>query len=377
MKVTSGPPQNTLDSFSRIINRVSLFYPPIVQIHAKELLYIFPKLKDKGTSDLFNDIGKASVLESLSSSTEEIPDLFVELRGRGLLKLLCHQEPNIQTFSILVLVNLTKLNSLSLTDIEFFLPCAVETFTGHPSERCRKAFYSLAFELSKLDCVKTSPSMKNLVVISLVYGMNDVDEIRPGISQLITDDLPGKLLERFVELMSTFHLSELESSFLSYVSFCVLELTRGSPNFIMDMYDSPLPSARFDALRHINTNWNSSMAPLFAPTQTQAFDDDGDVVMRATAAQNWTPTQDISQMEARSLFSSSQSESSLSLTSGDVNSLRRPRRATSRIPAARDFAKEAERRSRRDQKAKFIQGEARTKRVTLHRAYRVVCLCIR
>jgi hypothetical protein len=292
------------------------------------------------------------------------------------LKLLCHQEPNIQTFSILVLVNLTKLNSLSIADIEFFLPCAVEAFTGHPSERCRKAFYSLAFELSKLDCVKNSPFMKNMVVIALVCGMNDVDEIRLGISQLITDDLPGKLLDRVVELLSTFHLSELESSFLSYVSFCVLELTRGSPNYTMDLYDSPLPSARFDAVRHINTAWNSSMAPLFAPTQTQ-FDDDGDVVMRATATQKWTPTQSISQMQARSLFSSSQSESSLSLTSGDVKSLRRPRRATSSIPAARDFAKEAERKSRRDQKAKYIQGEARTKRVTLHRAYRVVYFRIR
>jgi hypothetical protein len=72
MKVSSNPLQNTMEAFSRIINRVSLFYPPIVQIHSKDLLFIFPKLKDKG---------KASVLESLSSSTEAIPDLFIELRG--------------------------------------------------------------------------------------------------------------------------------------------------------------------------------------------------------------------------------------------------------------------------------------------------------
>jgi hypothetical protein len=47
MEVTANPLQNVMDSFVRIINLVNLFYPPIVQIHAKELLYIFPKLKDK------------------------------------------------------------------------------------------------------------------------------------------------------------------------------------------------------------------------------------------------------------------------------------------------------------------------------------------
>jgi hypothetical protein len=324
---------------------------------------------------LFNKIGKAAVLESLSSSTEEIPDLFVELRGRGLLKLLQHQEPNIQTFCLLVLVNLAKQNSLSVADVEYFLPLTVKSFTAHPSERCRKAFYSLAFELSKLEAVTSSTSIKNRIVIALVCGMNDVDDpIRLGISQLISEDLlPKTMIERVCELMSTFHLGELESSFLSYASHCILELTSESPNYTMDLFDSPLPSARFDAVRHINTAWNSSMAPLFAPSQTQSPLLDEDVVMRATATQKWTPTQDISQIQARSLFSASQSETSMSLSSGDFRAFRRPRRGTAKIPAKRDFSKEAERKSRRAQKAKFIQGEARTKRVTLHRAYRVVC----
>jgi DNA-dependent protein kinase catalytic subunit len=379
LHVSTNALQSVTETFIKIINRISLTYPPIVNVFAKELLYIFPKLKDKGMEMIvFNMLGKASVLESLSSSIEEIPDLFTELRGRGLLNLIRHQEANIQTFTLLVLSNLAKqITTLSAGDVEYFLPSVVESFTAHPTERCRKAFYSLAYELSKMHVVKTSEPMTKLVATALVMGMNDNDEaIRLGISQLVNDDLLSKnILERCCELMSTFHLEQLESSFLGFSTFSILELTSDSPNYTMDLFDAPLPSARFDAVRHINTAWNSSMAPLFAPSQTQAsiFDDDGDVAMRATASAKWTPTQNISQMQARSLYSSSQSEISSLSRSSDVKSLRHPLRAASRIPMKRDFAKEAERKSRRDQKTKFVQSEAKTKRVSLHRAYRVVC----
>lgn len=188
-----------LESFVRVIKGISLSYAKIVPLFFNQMLFIFPRLKD---------VGKAAVLEAFSSCATDLPNLFMELRGRGLSKLLTHQDAQ-QQFTLLILADLAKGNCLSMEKVEFFLSePLLDIFINHSNEKCRKAFFVLMIELAKLEIVLKEYGLIRLVRMALLWGMRDEDdEVRTWICNVLQQVLPKNLQDRTCQIMryGTYH----------------------------------------------------------------------------------------------------------------------------------------------------------------------------
>ncbi|KAI9329679.1 NUC194 domain-containing protein [Zopfochytrium polystomum] len=359
-----------------ITNRITVAFPDITSTFYKRLLYFFPRLD----SDM-----KAKVLETLLSGASELEDLYSELIGIDLMALIRYRHEDCQSFVLGILAVISP--KLSSNQVDTILNDAFEYCGSHPSERCRSAFLSLVFQLyRRLDTL--SHQAKQLLKLALLNGLSDVvDEIRQSVAaffeaQVLKDtDIFG----RFDELLSEWHLSEVENTFIPAAIQFIFNACKQSPIFDKKIFEHGLPEARFnDRNLAINVDWMgvSSMVPLFAGTQmkTQRNQDDLDeseVGLRATLDMIWTPTQDINPSMARQLFSASAQEidsvrpqrlSQTQSASTAPTVVRRVRRYAATNP--RSFADDSERKKRVAEKQLNLQREARSRKVTLYRRYR-------
>ncbi|KAJ3092198.1 hypothetical protein HK102_009852 [Quaeritorhiza haematococci] len=361
------------DRYIIIVNRISVNFPKIAVDLSKDLLFILP--------NLIVQI-KAKCLEALASAADAIPDLFLELKGKKLLETLSYRDDECQTYTLLILVALAP--TLGPKDVAYFLQTILDAFLSHPTERCRRAFFSLILKLLANVAVTSDNSLLDLLKMALLRGLADSDDdVRQGITEYLHKQrLDSDIFRRLGQIMGDFYMPDVEDLFLNYATYLTLELAKDAPDYGKKLFEEGLPNARFDDRNmNIDISWaeSTAMQPLFAATQSESeFQRRGtqaEVFIRATQAMQWTPTLE-STFTAAS-FPGAQS-ASRSTKPGQVRAVRSvayglKKRAYKHEQGESDYAyyaKLADRRKRDIAKNEQRQREARARQVSLNRTYR-------
>ncbi|KAJ3289778.1 hypothetical protein HK104_007244 [Borealophlyctis nickersoniae] len=346
-----GPEQ---ERFILIINRISLSFPQIVKERGKELLFLLPRL--------FGST-KARCLEALSSWADKIPQLFEELVGKNLMGMIRQRDDECQTYLLVILFTLAP--TITQPQISMFLEVAIQTFIGHSSNRCRRAFYTLILRLHskiyQMPPTERDAQIEKLLRLAMMKGLADRDEeVRRGLIDYIhreTDFAKADVFRKLEEAISTFYVPDVEDSFLNYTTYLMLEATKEAPTYNANLFANGLPDAHFaDSAMDIDVSWvhNKSMQPLFASTQQE---------------------DQRSEMAATTTAPSSQ----LIVTGAvDRSRLARPsayalKRRTYRYNPRDErvyFARRAERMKRDELRALKFESEAQARKVVLARTYR-------
>lgn len=172
------------------------------------------------------------------------------------------------------------LKSLTLPELKAVIP-DVLTSSTHASVSCREEVYQILIwlfdSLQGQDDVEHDEQGKELlssVKTQLLRGLADENEaLRLEIYSFWNQDtrLSSDTVSRLSQLLAVVYSPDTESSFLSYSTNLMLELTSRSPDYSRSMFDYPLSECRFED-KNIDLSWQTRhllMVPLFSATQSQ------------------------------------------------------------------------------------------------------------
>nr|KAJ3422852.1 hypothetical protein HK105_006003 [Polyrhizophydium stewartii] len=413
-----NPNTGDTDKFVVIVNRISSQYADFARHKASTLLYVLPRLYGSP---------RAMCLEALAFCAADVPDMFAELRANGLLGLLSHRDEESQTCVLAILARIAF--KLTPENVGFFFDAMVEAFPSHPSERCRRAYYTLVAELTtrfvglhdkvrsairrgttaSLDepdlgrvdeeLVARIAAIRDRLRLCQLSGFADSeDTIREGLVKYVNDRMFERttLFQRTEIIFKSLYSPDTEETFMQFASHFILDAAKQSANIDSRIIEGDLAKVRFVDAK-IDTTWirNTAMMPLFAsPPQSLAgmqastemleIDSNG---LRQTQAPMWTPTPDKSSSAWRSTFTFTETQLDLTVPRKyDSNSTGQPRsgmaatyeslRALKRLPSKPGrnnslyFAGEAIRIKKSIHQAQRLQREARARQVALTRQYR-------
>ncbi|RKO88629.1 hypothetical protein BDK51DRAFT_31484, partial [Blyttiomyces helicus] len=344
-----------IDRFVLVMNRISLSYPDILTNgadlgtakkhsdpeitkyrRAKDMLFVIPSL---------SSTSKSKCLEALSSVAKDVPNFFEEAKAKSLLQLLNHREEDCQTFVLLILLALAPQLTFAQIQSAFKDKDAIQKFFGHPSAKCRRAFYAVIVELYKRlsEIEEDTSHFRAIFKNAILKGLTDSDEqIRRVLIEYLHKDGDVANLDIFGRtqgILGSLYAPDAEPSFLNYATYLLLEATKEAPGYSSLLFNSPLPDSHFSEAKKIDGSGmrNDSMLPLFAATQASQENLSSSQMMegvRRTQEPQWNPTLAADPRQARSLFSITQSEISgtlISLPSGSQGSAHAGRPARSSI----------------------------------------------
>ncbi|KAH9256771.1 hypothetical protein BASA81_005065 [Batrachochytrium salamandrivorans] len=286
------------DRFVLIINRISSKFPAILKEFDKSLLYILPQLFGS-TKEL--------CLKALCTYASKSVDMFVELRGRGLLGLLSDRDDECQRLTVMILSEIVL--HLSVDDVMYFKDTLIAAFSTHPNEDCRKAYFLLIVGIVKTNfgnnlesitpSLSTTQSLSPIqsvdcqehsndhdidtqmiderayasdiiacLCVCLLKGLADkCDDIRNNLAQYIEAHILGAkpILERTVQIFKCLYSPEQEDYFLQYATRFLLDASQISANFDVDIFPSSPEEVPFRNLV-VDTSWtiNAIMQPMFS-----------------------------------------------------------------------------------------------------------------
>ncbi|CAG8447868.1 11173_t:CDS:10, partial [Dentiscutata heterogama] len=219
------------------------------------------------------NVKKILALEVISYCAESDPDLLTNLGKTQLLTLLRHKSDNEQLVALRILNGVLLQGDETLVD--YFLDPLLESFKDHPNINCRnipqESFYAILMQLYKKTSIESK--VKQKLKIGLLRGLADLDE---NIQQTLTEfwkeqqELSHDTFTSLKELVGSLYCSEIETLFLQYSCFLLLEGSKKSIDYKKPIFDQPLPQSKFDDnFDNIDTSWrvNNTMTPLFVNTQ--------------------------------------------------------------------------------------------------------------
>ncbi|RHZ54169.1 hypothetical protein Glove_429g27 [Diversispora epigaea] len=267
--------QGDVNSFLTCVHHIAMHDPQVSDKFIRHVFNLLPRLTT------IND-KKFLALELISFCADSEPDLLTNLKKSHLLNLLKHR----QIFCFLIVSNdseqliaLRILNGVLKQQydselINYFLETLIESFHDHQNIECRKFYYSILIQLYKNipDQSSDYKKIKKKVKSGLLRGLADVNE---SIQQTITEfwheqqELSQDTFARLKVLIGNLYSSEIETIFLHYACFLLLEGSKKSTDYNKPMFDQPLPHSKFDNYDNIDTSWqfHSTMTPLFVNTQ--------------------------------------------------------------------------------------------------------------
>ncbi|XP_068717854.1 DNA-dependent protein kinase catalytic subunit-like isoform X1 [Montipora capricornis] len=288
--------------FISCVHKLQLNYPPIADRFVNQILFKLPSV--------YGDF-KTYCLEILCSRAEYIPNLFTELKTKGLKDVLTYRDEGSQVAALRILQRLLK--KLTVPELQFMFP-SVTAFISHPSILCRELMYDILiwiYDVFRSDemfrAEKGAAEILTEAKNHLLEGLADDNrDLRLKLRNFWSDEsrLPGTTLERLVEVLRAMYSPSTENQYLGYTTNLILHLTSLSPDYGRMMFDQPLSECKFQEYQ-INYSWQQRhllMTPLFAATQSSfgpgitqtqsSMSVDGVADLRATQNLLFTPTQD-------------------------------------------------------------------------------------
>ncbi|KAJ3157367.1 hypothetical protein HDU89_002781 [Geranomyces variabilis] len=360
------------DRFVRTLASLGIAYSDVVKDFARDLLFILPQL--------IADV-RRRCLFAICSCAPEIPDLFDELRVKGLLGFIQHNDDAARKLVLVILYNLAP--KLRSDQVEFFLPTIISVCPQSTSEQCRQAFYSLLREI--YDHMGEDEPVGKQVRTAILGGLGDASaEIRQGVLAYLHEhnQFANTTIFDKLRILLDFYQPQLETSYLHFTTAFLLSAAKESPQYSAPLFDSGLPDAKFvdttidcswgAAGSYAATQNSTAHASASRSQQTGSFQN-----LRATQQLQWSLTQDLKPAQARDIFSLAESEVTAGLTEigggqgvaiGRAMSRRGPQ--SDSVDLQRHFANQSERLRRIKQKKELAEKTARAHTVTLARRYR-------
>eukprot|EP01125_Pyxidicula_operculata_P008002 TRINITY_DN2699_c0_g1_i1.p1 TRINITY_DN2699_c0_g1~~TRINITY_DN2699_c0_g1_i1.p1 ORF type:complete len:2900 (-),score=828.74 TRINITY_DN2699_c0_g1_i1:54-8009(-) len=245
--------------------RILLILNNIAEHHPSFVINFFPRI----FSHLKRFVGEIQVLalKMIRDRLEYLDEVYLNLRPL-LIDLLRHREEETQLVTLQIVYGL--LPKLDQNEIISFLPTLFESFPNHPNQNSRTQYYQILVWLyENQDFYHRNKQYR----LELLRGVTDRN---PTISKYVLDfwDHPQHLPEepaiRMKLLMKPFYYPELESEWLKYSTYLMLNLTSHLPDFNTPLFE-PLENSAFREYR-IDNDWHLKavpMTPLFS-SQTQS-----------------------------------------------------------------------------------------------------------
>ncbi|XP_074175096.1 DNA-dependent protein kinase catalytic subunit isoform X2 [Rhinolophus sinicus] len=296
--------QNTMeDKFIVCLNKVVKNFPPLADRFMNTVFFLLPK---------FHGVMKTLCLEVVLCRSEEITDLYLQLKSKDFIQIMKHRDDERQKVCLDIIYKMVaKLKPVEL--LELLNP--VIEFISHPSPVCREQMYNILMWIhdnyrdpeSQAD--HDSQEIFKLAKDVLIQGL--IDE-NLGLQLIIRNfwshetRLPSNTLDRLLALNSLYS-PKIEMHFLSLATDFLLEMTSMSPDYLNPVFEHPLSECEFQEYT-IDSDWrlrSTVLTPMFIETQASQgalqtwtqegfFSARGTMVkqIRATQQQyDFTPTQ--------------------------------------------------------------------------------------
>ncbi|KAG0180275.1 hypothetical protein DFQ29_000972 [Apophysomyces sp. BC1021] len=391
-----NPTKDSADTiiFLVCLHRMRLHDTTLCERFATKVVYMFPRL--------YND-AKVMALEIITSCSNVIEDIFATLQKKGLLDMLRHRNVRAQLASLSLLEKIA--DTLSPEQIETSLQPLVSAFPGHSSTECRKIYYSILKRV--YDKPLDNLELQHRIKTELLRGLIDDNEmVRKDVTTYWESryGMTTNVSERLSFIMKNMYAPEVENLYIRYSTQMLFYAAKESYEYDKELFATPLPNARFDSnYQRINTLWqkNMSMVPLFVATQEPTTVDPNEVELQLRETQQSllfsqtqsgagsstllsafgsiqgtsTEPQDSSTAPMEGLdYASSEGQPSQNVQPTSEKTYGRLRRRfvkTSHQGSANYFSRRNETLQKRLQKYQVLQKEAREKKVTMYRNYRV------
>ncbi|XP_064600499.1 DNA-dependent protein kinase catalytic subunit-like [Liolophura sinensis] len=285
------------DSFIVCAHGMHKHYPQVADRFINRLLFILPSLHGE-----FRPL----CLEIILSRVDQVENVFLELKQKGLHKLLETRDEATQLLALkIVKAIMEKMQPPELLSVMPLL-CA---FVSHSSATCRLTMYEVLmwiYDNYREDDTPESHQIMGQTKECLLRGLADEDEhCRLQLQNFWTSEtrLPGNTLDRLVAMLEAMYTPATESQYLGYATNLLMEMTSKSPDFHREVFEHPLSECKFEDMS-IQSSWrqrHAAMTPLFAETQASqshsmqsaTVGDTIDGVRATLDAQQFTPTQDM------------------------------------------------------------------------------------
>ncbi|KAI8329229.1 hypothetical protein BC941DRAFT_384857 [Chlamydoabsidia padenii] len=374
--------------FLSLVHRIHLHDDELCRPFLPKVFQILPHLVE--TSLLY-------AIEIVTGYANQSPeDIFLELKGKGLLKILNYRNDSCQVAILKLLEKVVS--TINFEQATYLFTDLVAAFHEHSIEDCRNHYYGLLETL--YDKFMDSVPLGNEIKVQILCGLVDGSEyIRNNIHLYLKHKfgMTNDIYERTKVVLKDMFMPPVENMYIFYATQMLLETTTDSYEYDKPLFDNPLPNAHFDDhIQHINTSWrrNLSMTPLFVASQDQQQESNAYLDNQLRQTQQ---TLEFSQTQAsggRSLmstfgapFSSQSSMAPLTATPSQIMAsqndldnekrqnqyanLRRRYVKSDRLSTSSFFINRQNKLKKNLQKYMALQKQQREKSVVMHRKYRV------
>ncbi|KAG0050163.1 hypothetical protein BGZ83_005055 [Gryganskiella cystojenkinii] len=257
---SSSQAKNGTVPFLNCLHKVQLNYSEITETFGSRVLFLFPQLLGEE---------RTLALEILAGRAAQLPDLFQTLQGLNFLGCLKHRDEATQFASLSIIYALC--DTLTPSQIKYFLDTLILEFSSHTSIECRKLYYSILMVLFEKH--PDSNDIAGELRTQLLRGLGDTSEsIRHTVVEFWygNNRLPNDTFLRLGEIVKNMYDAQAEDKFLNYATYMLLDRTKKSSDYNEPIFSEALPNAKFsDQYANIDTSWRntSAMTPLFVQTQ--------------------------------------------------------------------------------------------------------------
>uniref|UniRef100_A0A670Y1A7 DNA-dependent protein kinase catalytic subunit n=1 Tax=Pseudonaja textilis TaxID=8673 RepID=A0A670Y1A7_PSETE len=291
--------QNTRDDkFIVCLNQITKNFPPLADRFMSFVFFLLPKL---------HGVMKTHCLEVVMCRAQEIPDMYLELKSKEFIQVMCHRDDERQRICLNIVYKM--LPKLKPAEVLELLP-SVTGFISHPSPLCRGQMYDVLMWIydnysdSESQADEESSQLLKVAKESLLQGLIDENSgLQLIVRNFWSDEtrLPTNTLDRMLSLLRGLYSDKIETQYLSLATNFLLEMTSKSPDYSRKMFEYPLSECKFQDFV-IDSNWryrSTILTPMFVETRASqsAITQEGYLggQLRATQQQfEFTPTQNIS-----------------------------------------------------------------------------------
>ncbi|XP_044149983.1 DNA-dependent protein kinase catalytic subunit isoform X2 [Bufo gargarizans] len=296
---------NNEDKFIVCLNKIVKNCPLFADRFMNIVLYQLPKL---------HGVLKTQCLEIIMSRSEEIPDLFLELKNRNFKQIMSNRDDERQRVCLDIVYKL--LAKLKPSELRELLPSVI-AFSCHKFPVCRERMYDILMWIydnyRDLESQSDSDSQEvfNMAKEALLEGLVDENaELQLIVRNFWSTEprLPTGTMDRLVAILCSLCSTKIKKHFLSLATNLLLEMTSRSPDYIRQMFEHPLSECMFQDYT-VDSNWRNRstiLTPMFVETQasqsiyrsrTQSFQEgqepEGGQVRATQQHFQFTPTQNI------------------------------------------------------------------------------------
>ncbi|ORX51884.1 hypothetical protein DM01DRAFT_1063713 [Hesseltinella vesiculosa] len=217
-----------------------------------------------------NGMPQVQALDIITGCVDLTSDIYQQLHTKGLPKMINQRNDRAQ---LMILKLLDKIsNTMNDDQISSILSELVVAFTDHNNDQCREYYYKVLYKFyDQLQDFVLRDRVKVLILRGLIETNTTIRASNTAFIQTKVA-MTGDIYDRSKKILGELYLAPVEDIYILYATQMLLQATKDSYEYEMTVFDEPLPNAHFDEhIQYLDTSWrnNDSMAPMFVATQSR------------------------------------------------------------------------------------------------------------